>query len=1298
MKTKIFLGMLAAVGWLAANAHAQVTVSTVTTNGLHEPVGVTADFDGNLYVADSVNNRIAKIDPSYNISTLSGTGAAGTNDGPFYLAQFSHPQGVLFTTINGTNGLIVSDYNNNSIRFVTLTNGMVSLIAGKSGTAGSADGTGVTARFRYPVGMSLDSSNNLYVADSFNNSIRVVNLNAANFTVTTLAVPGANFFRPNAVAVGSFNQLWVADTDHHVIKLITLSTPTNGTLTTVIGAGGLGSADSLIGANAGFAYPRGLLWLAAANQLVVSDTGNHTLRLLTNYTAVSATNYSVSTYAGTAGQTGFADGAALASKFNSPFGLAQSPLPFTKYFFVADQANNAIRKVQNGEPPPKVPTPQIGWVSFPYPEFLSVLHPGSSFVFYNDALIAIQGTNGSQTFFTSGATPASGSIPDPSAINGSTPPAYEDNLPASAVTDLPGTRYPDMTIKAIGTKSDGSPSSDVVECRFQFIVGTPTVSGDNAAQFVVSNITANAQMWYTTNGIEPTNVLSGSNFGPIPSDTTLSLRIASDTTFKIRGFRDKYQPSGVATVFFSPTNFQANRISFGITNGEPSSVFLARPGQFFYAPVTLSVLPGQRMFGLQFNITVTNSLGTTNKILNGAGIDFFSMLMSEVPKEEGTHLPPDAGQWYLSIPPFLMTSPALSNQVGYAQFVNTNNNLLGIGWLFRQGYKYTVISTNIPPYYYLDFDTTKHDLIKHSIVHDTLFEKDKGVVVVGAYSFGIPTNANIGDKYYIQIGSPSATRDGIGEPGSDVFIQAPATNQAVTVGTPYYLVGDVAPFRWLNAGDFGEGILNNADVMQVFQSAILGVDTPPFNSDLYRAMDSCGNIGFTNNGSGYLTNAGSYLSHYPVTNTAAGTIASCTYTIDTNTVTFTTTTNSACTSSGFSITNITVTATTNIPIFTTDTYVYTTNTVPGATNFVTYVATNILFTNPNLNHLFDGNDQTINQVAFGDLDLDVCDVYVTFRRSLDPSLTWFRRFWTNSQFVAVTTPNLAYNSNSPSLKPAAKNPSAAKAAGVYAAPSVIFTAGDGTNGAGQTVQIPITAKIFGDYPLRVLGLNLTVHPLDGSPAITAPVQFTPNGALGLPGTTLQPRPNTYAAVWLNSGIAGLSGDVPIGTLQITLPANASASAAYAVSFDHVSASPNGLAAFPKTTCTGIITASDRSGSSWNDGISDTWRLRNFGTIYNQLSAAHADADGDGDNNLKEFKTGTNPNDAQSVLRVLPNIGPFNVRWPSIQNKTYITERSTTLFGGNWSPISTNTGTGGDIQIQDNNAGGGTRFYRVRVAE
>jgi len=287
---------------------------------------------------------------------------------------------------------------------------------------------------------------------------------------------------------------------------------------------------------------------------------------------------------------------------------------------------------------------------------------------------------------------------------------------------------------------------------------------------------------------------------------------------------------------------------------------------------------------------------------------------------------------------------------------------------------------------------------------------------------------------------------------------------------------------------------------------------------------------------------------------------------------------------------------------------------------------------------------------------------------------------------------------STSAKPAAKDkPAGTTSSFVNITPRVIFSAGDAITGPGETVGIPITANILGSYPLRVLMLNLTVVPLDGSPTITAPVQFTPNPALGTPYTTSQQGNNNYGAVWLNSGIAGLTGNASIGTLQITLPAGAPANAAYAVTFEHVSSSPNGIAVFPKTVFTGLVTLANRSGSSWNDGIPDSWRLRNFGTIYNQLSAATADGDGDGANNLKEFQTGTNPNDAASVLRMLANPGAFSVRWPSVFGRTYIVERSTTLFNGNWTTISTNAGSGGDLQISDSANVGGTRFYRVRVA-
>jgi hypothetical protein len=343
----------------------------------------------------------------------------------------------------------------------------------------------------------------------------------------------------------------------------------------------------------------------------------------------------------------------------------------------------------------------------------------------------------------------------------------------------------------------------------------------------------------------------------------------------------------------------------------------------------------------------------------------------------------------------------------------------------------------------------------------------------------------------------------------------------------------------------------------------------------------------------------------------------------------------------------------------------------------------------------------INQIAFGNkpqTPLDVCDVYVTFRRSLDPSLTWYRRFWTNGVLEAEPL------YPQPHLQAQAKTPLQAKLSISFQTnpPAINFAAGDIIASAGQTLQVPITAKVFGDYPLRVLMLNLSVEPLDGSPALTTPIQFKPNAALGAAAMSSSTGNGNYAATWLNSAIAGLTGTATLGTLTVTIPANAPSSAAYAIHFDHASASPNGIASFPKQTLTGLILLSDRSSSSFSDGIPDSWRLRYFGTVNNILSQASADADGDGASNQHEYLAGTDPTDPSSFLRVStdqavaqPGQGSV-IHWPSVAGKRYLIERSTSLFGPNWIPVSTNTGSGTDMEIHDT-SGGTVRFYRVHVA-
>ncbi len=256
-------------------------VTTLAGSGSNTPYGVAVDTTGNVYISDTFNHRILKINLGSNVAhTLAGSGTTGNADGIGMAAEFNTPKG-LAVDVNGN--LYVADSYNHRIRKIDI-NGVVTTIAGSS--QGNSNGFGILAQFDMPCGVALDSAGNIFVADRNNNQIKKIGTDGMVSTYIGNGIqgntdgigPNASLDNPSGLTIDNDNIIYFVSQNGNLIRRVT----PNGEVTTIAGYNGTwGGCGNGIGTNAQFLHPEGLIINSIGN-IYVADTGSHTIRKITN--------------------------------------------------------------------------------------------------------------------------------------------------------------------------------------------------------------------------------------------------------------------------------------------------------------------------------------------------------------------------------------------------------------------------------------------------------------------------------------------------------------------------------------------------------------------------------------------------------------------------------------------------------------------------------------------------------------------------------------------------------------------------------------------------------------------------------------------------------------------------------------------------------------------------------------------------------------------------------------------------------------------------------------------------------
>lgn len=345
------LQLLAQINHIAGSGGAAFSGDggSASAAGLNLPQGVAVDGGGNLYIADTANNRVRRVDAATGIiSTVAGNGQQGfAGDGALAVnAELKLPEGI---AVDIYGNLWIADTGNSVIREVTASTGNITTVAG-NGTPGFAGngGPATSAELNLPAAIVVDAAGDLFIADTANNRVRRVD--HATQIITTFAGTGSTGFTsygglatatslsaPQGIALDSTGDVYVSDTGHNLVAEIV-----GGTINIVAGVAG-SSGYNGDGGSATSAYlsgPTGIV-LDENGNLYISDSANARIREVIIITGT------ISTLAGN-GTAGFnnTDGAlATSAEINQPFGLAVDAVG---QLYLADTANSALRVIADG--------------------------------------------------------------------------------------------------------------------------------------------------------------------------------------------------------------------------------------------------------------------------------------------------------------------------------------------------------------------------------------------------------------------------------------------------------------------------------------------------------------------------------------------------------------------------------------------------------------------------------------------------------------------------------------------------------------------------------------------------------------------------------------------------------------------------------------------------------------------------------------------------------------------------------------------------------------------------------------